>query len=85
MEFVSGGALFDRIVDNGRYSERDACKSFLEICRGLKYLHERGIAHRDLKVLTVTSLCRLGGRWGWGVGGKGAASSSAAPALDRPT
>jgi len=49
MELLSGGELFDRIVDRERYSEEDAkivAKSLLET---LAYLHEHAIVHRDLK------------------------------------
>ena len=49
MEHLSGGTLFDRIVDDGRYDEERARKAFVELASGLAYLHECGIAHRDLK------------------------------------
>jgi len=49
MERVKGGELFNRIVENGTFSESNArllCKSML---RAVKYCHDRGIVHRDLK------------------------------------
>lgn len=49
MELVTGGELFDRIVDRGAYSENHAALLFKSLVEGIKYLHERGIAHRDLK------------------------------------
>lgn len=49
MEFVTGGTLFDHIVNNGRYSEEDGRKAFRELATGLVYLHGMGVAHRDLK------------------------------------
>lgn len=48
-EVVSGGELFDRIVNKGSYSERDAATLIAKLCRALEYLHEKGIVHRDLK------------------------------------
>lgn len=49
MELVSGGELFDRILDRGVYSERDASKVIQQVLQAVEYLHENGIVHRDLK------------------------------------
>jgi len=49
MERMSGGELFDRIVQKAYYNEkeaRDVCKIVLEAVR---YCHENNVAHRDLK------------------------------------
>jgi len=49
MELVTGGELFDRIVDKSQYSERDAAILTKKMVDALQYLHSKGIAHRDLK------------------------------------
>eukprot|EP00771_Trimastix_marina_P004004 gnl/Trimastix_PCT/730.p1 GENE.gnl/Trimastix_PCT/730~~gnl/Trimastix_PCT/730.p1 ORF type:complete len:348 (+),score=75.38 gnl/Trimastix_PCT/730:7-1050(+) len=49
MELVTGGELFDRIVEKGQYTEEDACNLMKDLVGAIKYLHERNIAHRDLK------------------------------------
>ncbi|RLV99604.1 hypothetical protein DV515_00009782 [Chloebia gouldiae] len=46
---VSGGELFDRIVEKGFYTERDASALIRQILDAVKYLHDMGIVHRDLK------------------------------------
>jgi len=49
MELVTGGELFDRIVDRGHYCEKDAALAMQQLCSALEYLHARNIVHRDLK------------------------------------
>lgn len=48
-ELVTGGELFDRIVEQEKYSEKDAATTMHELAESLAYLHARGIVHRDLK------------------------------------
>lgn len=47
---VTGGELFDRIVEKGSYSEEDAKILVRKIVSAIDYLHKQNIAHRDLKV-----------------------------------
>jgi len=49
MELVTGGELFDRIVERGSYTEADAAKCIREITEAISHLHANGICHRDLK------------------------------------
>ncbi|XP_012678627.1 calcium/calmodulin-dependent protein kinase type IV [Clupea harengus] len=49
LELVTGGELFDRIVERGYYSERDAAHVIKQILEAVAYLHKNGVVHRDLK------------------------------------
>nr|XP_046190502.1 calcium/calmodulin-dependent protein kinase type 1-like [Oncorhynchus gorbuscha] len=56
MQLVSGGELFDRIVEKGFYTERAASQLIHQILDAVKYLHGMGIVHRDLKPSYILSL-----------------------------
>ncbi|KAI3723694.1 hypothetical protein L2E82_35450 [Cichorium intybus] len=49
MELCAGGELFDRIVQKGQYSEREAAKLIKTIVGVVEACHSLGVMHRDLK------------------------------------
>ncbi|XP_067408476.1 calcium/calmodulin-dependent protein kinase type 1B isoform X2 [Emydura macquarii macquarii] len=49
MQLVTGGELFDRIIERGHYTERDASRLVRQLLEAVQYLHQQGIVHRDLK------------------------------------
>lgn len=42
--------LFDRIVEKEHYSEMEAAETIKPIVDAIRYCHNMGIIHRDLKV-----------------------------------
>jgi len=49
MEYISGGELFDAIVENEFYSESDAAALIRQIVTTIEYVHSKNVVHRDLK------------------------------------
>ncbi|EFN51045.1 hypothetical protein CHLNCDRAFT_37582, partial [Chlorella variabilis] len=50
MELLRGGELLDAVNTHGPFSEEDARTIFLQLMRGVQYLHSVGVVHRDLKL-----------------------------------
>jgi mitogen-activated protein kinase kinase kinase len=49
MEFCSGGSLAN-LLEHGRIEDEQVIMVYaLQLLEGLAYLHESGIAHRDIK------------------------------------
>ncbi|XP_065768811.1 myosin light chain kinase family member 4 isoform X3 [Muntiacus reevesi] len=50
MEYVDGGELFDRIIDDNRsLTEFDTILFIRQICEGIRHMHQMYILHLDLK------------------------------------
>ena len=49
MELAEGGEVFDKICNEGPYSEADAADVVRQVALGLAFIHTAGVVHRDLK------------------------------------
>ena len=49
MDLAAGGGLFERLVEEGAYSERQAAAVLQQVAMAVYHLHSRGIIHRDIK------------------------------------
>lgn len=49
MDLVSGGEMFDHLIQYGAYSEADAARLMREVASALAFLHGVGVVHADLK------------------------------------
>lgn len=63
MELCSGGRLIDQMTKEGRYSEQRAANIFKELMTVIKYCHDMGVVHRDVKpeniLLTASGKIKL--------------------------
>jgi serine/threonine protein kinase len=49
MEKLDGGEVFDKLTQKNYYNEFEARELILVLLNAIKYCHDRGIVHRDLK------------------------------------
>lgn len=57
-QLATGGELFDRIVQKGRFTEHDALLVIVQMLEAIVYLHLKDIVHRDIKPENVLYLTR---------------------------
>lgn len=45
-QLATGGELFDRICEYGKFTEKDASQTIRQVLDAVNYLHKRNIVHR---------------------------------------
>jgi len=48
-QLATGGELFDRICEQGKFTEKDASQTIRQVLDAVDYLHYNNVVHRDLK------------------------------------
>lgn len=63
MELAARGELFSRVVDSGSLSEAEARPYVTQLLHAVHFVHEHGVAHRDLKLenvlLDANDMCKV--------------------------
>ncbi|KAL5007311.1 hypothetical protein ScPMuIL_016117 [Solemya velum] len=63
MELISGGELFERVINDDFILTEKACVMFMrQICEGVGFMHSRDILHLDMKPENILCLTREGNR-----------------------
>ncbi|KAJ3951436.1 Calmodulin-dependent protein kinase cmk2 [Colletotrichum tropicale] len=57
-ELATGGELFDRICEQGKFTEKDASQTIKQVLEAVNYLHQNNVVHRDLKPENLLYLTR---------------------------
>ncbi len=56
-ELATGGELFDRICQQGKFTEKDASQTIKQVLDAVNYLHKNNVVHRGM--LSRGKLSRL--------------------------
>ncbi|KAI9308399.1 kinase-like domain-containing protein, partial [Cunninghamella echinulata] len=53
LEYASGGDLFEYVLSRHSLEEEEAAKLFAQLINSVKYMHLKGVVHRDLKLENI--------------------------------
>ncbi|XP_059479974.1 myosin light chain kinase, smooth muscle isoform X2 [Neocloeon triangulifer] len=63
LELITGGELFERVIDDDFVLTEKACAVFMrQICEGVEFVHKQNILHLDMKPENILCLTRTGNR-----------------------
>lgn len=58
MELMTGGELFDTILEKEQYTEKEAAETIRPIIDAINYCHSLNIIHRDIKPENLLYSCK---------------------------
>ncbi|VVD02317.1 unnamed protein product [Leptidea sinapis] len=63
LELITGGELFERVIDEDFVLTERACTVFMrQICEGIDFVHRQNILHLDMKPENILCLTKAGNR-----------------------
>lgn len=63
LELISGGELFERVINEDFVLTERACVIFLrQICEGVDFIHSKNVLHLDMKPENILCMTRTGNR-----------------------
>ncbi|CAG9571682.1 unnamed protein product [Danaus chrysippus] len=63
LELITGGELFERVIDEDFVLTERACTVFMrQICEGIEFVHRQNILHLDMKPENILCLTKTGNR-----------------------
>jgi calcium/calmodulin-dependent protein kinase I len=54
-QLATGGELFDRICEQGKFTEKDASQCIRQVLSAVDYLHKNDVVHRGMGCLLRVS------------------------------
>jgi calcium/calmodulin-dependent protein kinase I len=55
-QLATGGELFDRICEQGKFTEKDASQTIKQVLSAVDYLHKNDVVHRGMKYTPPTMI-----------------------------
>ncbi|XP_055343188.1 myosin light chain kinase, smooth muscle-like [Paramacrobiotus metropolitanus] len=63
MELISGGELFERVIDDEFILTEKVCTIFMrQICEGVSFMHDKSVIHLDMKPENILCVTQNGNR-----------------------
>lgn len=58
-QLATGGELFDRICEKGKFTEKDAAETIRQVLDAVNYLHNNNVVHRGKVLVPPIGLSML--------------------------
>lgn len=58
-QLATGGELFDRICEKGKFTEKDAAETIRQVLDAVNYLHQHNCVHRGTVSTRLTERFKL--------------------------
>lgn len=55
-QLATGGELFDRICEQGKFTEKDASQTIKQVLSAVDYLHKNDVVHRGMRYTPLNTM-----------------------------